>query len=63
MDKVKRDLLEIVYDHLAGNDVRVEDSLYLSEAIDHIDYDHEEIVFLNGDKEYMISISERKTDE
>lgn len=53
------DLLEIVYDHLAGNEVRTEDSLYMNDSLDHIDYGKREIVFLSGDDEYVLTMSKR----
>lgn len=53
------DLLEIVYDHLAGNEVRHEDSLFMFEALSHVDYKDKEIVFTVGDKEYVLTMTER----
>lgn len=59
MDKLRlKDVLEIIYDTLSGNDVEEEDSAYLYNAIDHIDYEREEIVFTHEGAVYALNITE-----
>lgn len=57
-----KDVLEIIYDTLAHNDVEDEDREYLISVIDHMDYDKEEIVFTHEGAVYALKIEEISPD-
>lgn len=44
-----RDVLEITYDILAGNEVSDEDRERIKEAVEYVDYDHYKIVIGGND--------------
>lgn len=57
-----KDILEVMYDTLARNEVDPADAEYVHNAIDHMDYDREEIVFTHEGAVYAIKIVEIEPD-